>query len=58
MEVLHFIIQYSNMINMIVYCLKVFDGLLFSGGGDKSIRVWDARVDNEFLVLSNSDRMF
>ena len=30
-----------------VYCLKVFGGILFSGAGDKSVRVWDARVQTK-----------
>ena len=47
----------------IVYCLKIFDGILYSGSGDKSVRLWDVRVrynsrdlNNEFfrIWLSNN----
>jgi hypothetical protein len=27
-----------------IYCLKVFDGKMYSGSGDKSVRVWEVKV--------------
>lgn len=30
--------------SVLVYCVKYFAGILYSGSGDKTIRLWDAKV--------------
>jgi WD40 repeat protein len=27
-----------------IYCLKVFNNILYTGSGDKSVRLWDVKV--------------